>query len=693
MNIDDYYIDFQQDIVTDATVSGDYTADAFIRLCGEILTEADQFDELQVIQFEGVGQRNRRLRVQGYDLTASDDTISLVVGLHLGTPQISTVSSADAKGALKALQYFLEEATSGLFEVDREVSSPAVQAAVDLRLRRGSVSRYRLHLVTDGKLSDRLRDLPTEELNGIPVDFSFWDIDRFYQLHESKQQREPLEIDVTEWASAGIPALEVAGSEDFATYLAAIPGSLLSDLYARHGNRLLESNVRSYLSNRGKVNRGIRDTVNTNPQLFMAFNNGITATATAVEMSSDRSAIRRIVDLQIVNGGQTTASLFYVGREGKSKNVLGSVVVPMKLVLVDEDRAQALIPSISRFANSQNAVSAADFFSNSPFHQRIEDLSRHLRVPAIAGNRIQSKWYYERVRGQYSNEKSKRSTSEALKFEQENPKTQMFTKTDLAKYVVSWDQKPHVVSAGAQKNFMSFATNISRQWEAAPDDFNDEYFRTIVAKDILFNSIRREISGTEWYKANLGYLANIVTYTIAKLANVIETDGRGKVMDFAGIWNRQALVPGLTLFATELAFDVRGILTDEFRPVQNVTEWAKREDCWKQIQSVPAWLPEDAEAWLMDPSVVSQRQKSARSVQKIDTGIQAQVKVLETPKEDWIALEVFLSKVRLASLKETSILGICTGRRPGGLPSEAQAKVLIHLLAKANEAGFDLFTL
>lgn len=691
MNIDDYYLDFQQDIATDATVSGDYTADAFIRRCGEILAEADQFDELQVVQFEGIGQRKRKLRIQGYDLTASDDTISLVVGLYQGTSIISTVSATDAKGALKALQYFLDEATSGLFEMDREVSSPAVQAAIDLRLRRSSVSRFRLHLVTDGKLSDWLRDLPSEELNGVPIDFSFWDIERFHQLHESKQQREPLEIDVTEWAADGIPALEVAGTEDFATYLAAVPGSLLSDLYAKHGNRLLESNVRSYLSNRGKVNRGIRDTVNSNPHLFMAYNNGITATATAVEMSSDRSAIQRIVDLQIVNGGQTTASLFYIGRESRAKGALASVVVPMKLVLVDEDRAQALVPNISRYANSQNAVSAADFFSNSPFHQRIEDLSRHIRVPAVAGKRIQSKWYYERVRGQYSNEKSRRSAQESLKFEQENPKSQMFTKTDLAKYVVSWDQKPHIVSAGAQKNFMTFAGQVSRQWDNSPDDFNDEYFRTVVAKNILFNSVRREISGTEWYKSSVGYLANIVTYAIAKLANVIEADGRGKVMDFTKIWNAQSILPSLSLFAAELAFDVRGILTDEFRPVQNVTEWAKRDDCWKQVQSAPAWLPDEAGTWLVDPLVVSQRQKSARSTQKIDTGIQAQVKVLETPKEDWLDLEVFLNKVRLASLKEMSILGICTGRRSGGIPSEAQAKILILLVSRANEAGFDGF--
>lgn len=690
MDLKEYYVDFQQDIATDATVSGDYTADAFIRRCGEILSEADQFEEIQVLQFEGTGQRNRKLRIQGYDLSASDDTVSLVVGLQHGTPEISSVTTTDAKNALKALQYFLDEATSGLFEVDREASSPVVQAAIDLRLRRASITRFRLHLVTDGKLSDRLRDLPTEALNGVPVDFSFWDIERFHQLHESKQQREPLEIDVTEWVPTGIPALEVSGTEDFATYLAAVPGSLLADLYSMHGNRLLESNVRSYLSNRGKVNKGIRETVNGSPHLFMAYNNGITATATQVKMSPDRSAILEVVDLQIVNGGQTTASLFYVGREQKLKSNLATVVVPMKLVMVDEDRAQALVPNISRFANSQNAVSAADFFSNSPFHQRVEDLSRRLRVPAVAGNRIQSKWYYERIRGQYSNEKTRRAPSEALRFEQENPKAQMFTKTDLAKHLSSWDQKPHMVSAGAQKNFLNFAVSISKKWDASPDDFNDEFFRDSVAKNILFNSVRREVSKAAWYQEEPGYLANIVTYTVAKLANIIETQAGNAVLDFSKIWAEQSISSNLLEYCVEIARDVRKVLTAEHRLVQNVTEWAKREDCWKQLRAVPWHWPNDAMTWLADPTAVIQRQNLAKSNQKIDTGIQAQTRVIETTREQWLELETFLASTRLATPKETSILGICTGRR-SGFPSEAQSKALLLLVSRAQAAGFDGF--
>lgn len=692
MNLEDYYVDFQQDVVTDATVSGDYTVDAFIRRCGDILSEAGQFEEIQVLQFEGKGLRNRNLRIQGYDLSASDDTASLVVGLYHGKPDISPVATTDAKNALRSLQYFLEEAMSGQFETDREASSPTVQAAIDIRMRRTAITRFRLHLVTDGKLSDRLRDLPSGELNGVPVDFSFWDIERFHQLHQSKQQREALRIDVTEWVKDGLPALEIKGTEEFATYLAAVPGSLLAELYSRHGNRLLESNVRAYLSNRGKVNKGIRNTVTTAPHLFMAYNNGITATATNVEMSADRTAILRLVDLQIVNGGQTTASLFYVGREQKAQSVLADVVVPMKLVMVNEDRAQSLVPNISRFANSQNAVSSADLFANSPFHQNMEDLSRRIRVPAVAGSRIQSKWYYERIRGQYSNEKTRRLPSEALRFEKENPKTQMFTKTELAKYIMTWDQRPHIVSSGAQKNFMSFAAVISKRWENAPSDFNEEFFRDSVSKNILFNSVRRRVSKAGWYLDEPGYLANIVTYTVAKLSNIVETQAGNSVLDFSSIWNLQAVPPALLVYCEEIAYEVRKVLVSDRRLVQNVTEWAKREDCWTQIRSIPARLPADAATWLASPTIVIERQNTAKSNQKIDSGILSQMRVLETPRGQWVELEAFLSRVRVASPKESSILGICTGRRTG-VPTEAQSKILIQLVAKANAAGFEAFSL
>ena len=229
-------------------------------------------------------------------------------------------------------------------------------------------------------------------------------------MHESTLGREELTIDLTEWAPTGIPALKASAADgDTTTYLCVLPARLIADLYGRYGGRLLQGNVRSYLSNRGKVNRGIRETVMSKPELFLAYNNGITATATGVEVTS--SSITKVTDLQIVNGGQTTASLFYAQRDSKRRSQFDEAYVQAKLVVVSPELAQELVPNISRFANSQNKVNEADFFSNSPFHVRLEELSRRILTPPRPGVTYQSKWFYERTRGQYANEKAKLGNS------------------------------------------------------------------------------------------------------------------------------------------------------------------------------------------------------------------------------------------------------------------------------------------
>src|ERR1022692_435744 len=147
---------------------------------------------------------------------------------------------------------------------------------------------------------------------------------------------------------------------------------------------------------------------------------------------------------------------------------------------------QDVVPDISRFANSQNKVSEADFFSNSPFHVRLEELSRRILTPARPGVTYQSKWFYERARGQYASEKAKLGKSaEEKKFAATFPRTQVITKTDAAKYAVSWARKPHLVSAGAQKNFFAFANEIADKWESSSESFNESYFKDLVGQAIL----------------------------------------------------------------------------------------------------------------------------------------------------------------------------------------------------------------
>jgi hypothetical protein len=424
------------------------------------------------------------------------------------------------------------------------------------------------------------------------------------------------------------------------------------------------------------------------PELFLPYNNGITATASAISAtgSGDIRIVTSIRDLQIVNGGQTTASLYYARRNDKID--LSKSFVQMKLIVVNESRAQDLVPKISRFANTQNKVNESDFFSNHPFHQRMEEKSRRILTPKRAGEHHETKWFYERTRGQYLNEKNKLSSRDARKFDIEYPKNQLITKTDAAKYLVTWQQEPHLVSAGAQKNFIAFADTISRAWESSDLAFDDSYFRCLVAKGIIFKTVESAVSQSDWYKANTGYRANIVTYAIARFANAASEVRKGSEFNLEAIWNLQSVPIEILEELLEIAESVRDVLVDPSRSVMNVTEWAKRAACWEKVREIPFDFPPELSDWILTIDEVREKKADGKKTQKIDNGIEAQAEVLRLGNPYWIRLRDFGRKMNKLSETDLSFIGYATGER-GKLPSEKQCIRLIEIRDRIVELGFE----
>ena len=685
MDSQQFYEELMNDVHTRAELDTDFTESAFLQEVTERLVEAEEVAALIPVHFRGSGARNRRLAVSAYDMDDSDDSIALAVLHFEDRTQIATLTEAEAKRQFTAVQHYVEESLNGSFQVGREESTDEYHLADELRLKGRSVTRYRIYLLTNKALSARANDFPSSTVNGIFVEFHVWDIERFRRVFESALGREELTIDLTEWAPTGIPALKASAADGATTtYLCVLPARLIADLYGRYGGRLLQGNVRSYLSNRGKVNRGIRETVMAKPELFLAYNNGITATATAVEVTS--SSITKVTDLQIVNGGQTTASLFYAQRDNKRAAQFDEAHIQAKLVVVSPELTQELVPDISRFANSQNKVNEADFFSNSPFYVRLEELSRRILTPPRPGVTYQSKWFYERARGQYVNEKAKLVNSvEEKKFTATYPRTQVMTKTDAAKYAVSWACEPHLVSAGAQKNFVAFANEVAKKWESSNESFNESYFKDLVAQAILYNSIRAAVSKEYWYQS--GYLANIVTYTIAKISDAVANANRGK-FDFDAVWQRQDISEATRSFALEIAERILKILVSDNRPVANVTEWAKREQCWHTVQAMSVTLPGDFIDELISVDRVRSTKKSARIQQRVDDGIQVQTAALAVPRNEWLAIQRFAEQRKLLTPTEADILELITRSSPG-IPSERQAARLMELRQRVSASGYD----
>lgn len=684
MDIEEFRLDLLNRTATRAAIEQTFMTDAFLGEMADRLSEAEEIEQLNVLSFEGEGKKRRKLAVSGFDLDDSDNSIALAVLRFDGGELLKTFTFTEATSSLKSVLTFLEESITGDFTPGREESTPEYQLAEDLRRRGRNVSRYRLYLLSDSMISGSTKTLESTELNGVPVDFHVWDIRRLHQVNQSLQGREELTIDLTEWAPDGLPALEVVdSSSEFRTYLAAVPADMVADLYGRYGSRLLEGNVRSYLSNRGKVNKGIRTTVLKDPAHFLAYNNGITATAMGTELKEGNLA--RITDLQIVNGGQTTASLFYVKRENKGLD-LSDVHVQMKLVVVAPEVAVEMIPQISRFANSQNRVSEADFFSNSPFHVRLSELSQRVLVPPQPGVSFQTKWFYERTRGQYQNERNKRTTAEQRKFEAEYPRAQVIDKTSAARYEVSWAMQPHKVSSGAQKNFVAFADLVAKKWEASDAAFNELYWKQLVAKALLYETIRKAIAKADWYEK--GYLANLVTFTMSKLAYEVGRQAKGGVFDLERIWNAQAVSPATLHECLSIGEKVLAILTSEHRPVSNVTEWAKRESCWDLVQQMEYKLSTELLNELADRGTAAQRKKEAVTVQKVDSGIEVQTKVISMQASEWVAIQEFAKSRKLLSPTEVDILAYVTGRKVG-FPTEAQSRRLLQLLDRCLENGYE----
>lgn len=679
-DLESFHREFFQDIHGSAHAVGNYAEDAFFELfCGHLVDagEIDTADRAQYIA-------PRAMRVDGYggDPADADGTLSLIIADFHQSPDLATLTGSELDTILRRLGVFLSKSLEPDFLESLEETSPGFGLADLIRTRWASLSRVRLIVISNRQLSARVDGRAAGQLHGVPVSYSVWDIGRLHRYVASGQRREEIEIDLKEFGGpvAGLTAhLDGAGYE---AYLAVVPGRQLAAIYDRWGARLLEQNVRSFLQARGGVNKGIRNTIENSPAMFFAYNNGITATAEAVESVATGGGvlITRLRNLQIVNGGQTTASIHAASR--KKGTDLSKVFVQMKLSIIPAAEAVEVVPRISEYANSQNRVNAADFFANHPFHVRLEEFSRRLYAPRPDGTFRESKWFYERARGQYEDAKAHRTPAEKRKFESEFPKRQVFSKTDLARYLNVWRGFPHIVSLGAQKNFAHFAETIGKEWSKQPDAFNEMFYREVIAKAIVFRDVEKLVAAQPWYQG--GYRANVVAYAIAKIAIAVQE--RGKSVDFQAIWRLQGMSPALYEAMAEAAKAVQEVLVNPPAGMRNVTEWAKKPGCWERVRDIGFQLPQAFVRELLSPDETREVRKSAAKEQKVLNGIEAQMEVVQRGGEFWRSIRDWGASRKLLSVTEDGALEAASAV-PARIPNEKQCIKIVEALNRMREEG------
>lgn len=690
MNFEEFRKDFIEDVRSRTNTTGDgYTA-TFATETAERLVEAEVLTDYYTPAFYKSTWKRKNLRVDGYCYDESDRTMNLVFAHCDATEDEWTLTKTMALHDFGELRTFLAAALESDLYLNIEESTPCADLIDLLRAESPNIRKYRFFVLTDGNVSSTIKNLEQETYQGIPIEKNLWDLNRIYRVASSAQGREPIEIDFTEYTPEGLPCLEASNvaTSEYQSYLGVIPGTVLADIYDQYQSRLLEGNVRSFLSTKVAVNKKIRTTILNEPEKFFAFNNGISATATDVYFHTTPRGrfITSVRDFQIINGGQTTASIS--NARYKDHADLSRIYVQMKLTKIDASDAEAsdnLIRDISRSSNSQNKVTDADFFASHPFHRRIEQLSRKVYAPSSHGAQYETLWFYERARGSYDQEQMRLTQAKKKQFQLQHPKDQRIRKTDLAKVLNAWWEHPDTVSKGAQTNFNAFAQTIDEMWQKDSAQFNVRWFQKMAALVLIFRRLEKAIPQQEWYQN--GYRANIIYYTLALLHYLTAKKYKENKFDLVAIWTEQEVPAPLLNIMLRLAKHVFQTITDPSRPVMNVTQWCKRAACWKSIQQIDFRFPQSFEEFLVSTDEESGEIQFARKSQKVDDGIQAQSLVVSYPKTFWKRLHVYL--IARHMLTNTIDLGaLAMAEKPSKVPNSFQCQRLIQLLHKAEADGF-----
>ena len=681
ISIEEFHQDFFQEVMASADVDGQYAEDAFFELFCEYLVDAGEFDTADRAPYCPPAGG---IRVDGYggDPAQNDGALSLVTMDFSQSPDLARLTQADMNAVFKRLENFLNKSLDPRFRNSLEESSAAFGLADLIAARWSAVSKVRLFLVSNRQLSAKVDGREAGEIDGRRLSYSVWDIERLHRFAAAGFQREEIAIDLEADYGGPIPLLPAhMGDAPYKAYLAVVPGAELAAIYDRWGSRLLEHNVRVFLQARGGVNKGIRDTIDNDPDMFFAYNNGITATAEGMttRMSEDGLLLTGLRNFQIVNGGQTTASIHAAKRRNAD---LSKVFVQMKLSIVPPEKTIDIVPKISEFANSQNRVNAADFFANHPFHVRLEEFSRRMFAPSPDGTFRESKWYYERARGQYQDARGLLTVAQKKKFDLEYPKSKLISKTDLAKYLSVWRGHPDIISKGAQKNFAHFAETIGIEWKKQPDAFNEDFYRHAVAKALIFRATEEIVTRQSWYQG--GYRANVVAYAIAKMGH--DCEQREAFVDFDAIWRAQGISRNMDAALALVSEAVHQVLVSPPAGISNVTEWAKQQACWHRVKALKIDWPESWLGELVGKDRIKEGKRAGIKDQKLLNGIEVQSIVVQAGGQLWEQLSAWGQSRKLLSQTEIDIFRVAASV-PRKIPTEKQCRKVMESLEKLRAEG------
>lgn len=691
MSMDDLdvaYTELWEEILLQADITGELQATAFFEIFASIAADNGDCGDLEYSHARKDGPS--AYQVDGYMIDVEHGELVLAVSDFRDSREIEALNAAHLESAFRKVERFFDLSLSADFVTQLEETSNDFQVTHAILSNADHIKRVKFIIFSNARLAARKKQVDTKKKDGRHLNYSVLDLTRYVDIISSRTGSEPIELDLKELNSGlPVPCIKAySGSDEYESYLVAVPGVLLAEVYGAYGARLLEQNVRTFLQARTKVNKGIIHTIGHVPGMFFAYNNGLTATASGIEtrrMEDGGIGIVSVSDFQIVNGGQTTASILYARDRGGAD--LSKVFVQMKLSVVRPETVEDVVPKISRFANTQNRISEADFFASHPFHLEMEKISRRLNAPPREGSLHGSRWFYERARGQYKDKQAYMKESERKKFQLRHPKDQVILKTDVSKYELTFECAPHTVSQGAQKAFLSFAERISKSWEKDETEFNEGYFKDLVARAIVFRWTDHMIATSDWYKNDRGYKAQIVTYTVAWLVDRIRTRF-SRDIDLRNIWNHQGLPEPLKSALSDAAPTVAQVIKDAPETIRNISEYAKRQVCWSQVQNrVELALSDDIRSCVVDRTEVRQKKKDDRSVKDIDDEIDLDVRLMNIAPHADLIREAGTTNQLISPNSDRAIKKLASGNVH---LTRSEKSAMNHLLSRLEEIGVEI---
>lgn len=689
--LNDFYAILKKEIAIAASANGVYHQLAFIN---EFVDELIDLGDIQDF-IDCDNPKWNGAHINGYYVEENEELESIRVDLFITDFEqrdaLERLGKTDIDLFFKRLLKFFTESLNNELYNKIDESNAAYRIAEYIEDNKERIEEVNLFFFSERVVSDKLTGFTRQELDGVNIKYHLWDIGRFAKLKNSSKKKEPIEINFVEKYNSPLDCLKASlPTEKMESYLVVVPGTVLADLYNDYGARLLEQNVRSFLQAKGGVNRGIKKTIIDEPEYFFSYNNGITATAAQIETIKQDGILKiaKLVDLQIVNGGQTTASL--ARAKVKDGADLSKIFVQMKLSIINMDNIEAdLIGRISQYANTQNKVNASDLSANHPYHVKLEELSRKIWAPPVPSQHRETQWFYERLRGQYSEQMLKEGRMGKLKY----PKGQLFNKTDLAKFMMTWDSdEPKWVNMGAQKNFVKFTESINHLWkkQSFHDSVNDLYYKKIVCRAIIFRFTEKLVQRQPWYTN--GYRANIVIYTLAFISYYLKKNN--KDLNYSKIWANQTISEPFERLLLDLTKKINDILINDNNPARttsNISEWAKKDACWAQIigmyyKDLSLSFDENFISELVDGESVDSLEAEAARKEKTSTELAMQESLNSLSKSYWFSFSEYLSDRFVLNFKESGVLK--TAQRKSGMLTTKQCHVLNNLIKRYGE-GFE----